>query len=144
MNNLLNNEQITILVNSCDKYEDAWEPFFKLFNINWPDCPYKVILNTEEKVYPCNFMNVETINYNKKSTWSQRLKHVLENINSEYIIFFLEDFFLQSPVNVDGLKKAVTLMCTDDSVGYIGLKIIMKDIFILSTIPIANSSNLLK
>ena len=32
-----NKNDVTILVNSCDKYEDAWEPFFKLFSIQWPN-----------------------------------------------------------------------------------------------------------
>lgn len=51
MNNL------TIIVNSCDKYEDAWNPFFKLMEIHWPKSDkYQIILNTENKDYtrkPC-------------------------------------------------------------------------------------------
>ena len=49
---------VTILVNSCDKYEDAWEPFFKLFSIQWPECPYKIILNTESKNFSCDYLSV--------------------------------------------------------------------------------------
>ena len=55
MNTPLNND-VTIIVNSCDKYECAWEPFFKLFKINWPECEsFNIILNTEEKKYECYF-----------------------------------------------------------------------------------------
>lgn len=27
----------SILVNTCDKFEDCWNPFFKLLSIYWPD-----------------------------------------------------------------------------------------------------------
>ena len=41
--------EVTILVNSCDLYEDTWYPFFKLLQLQWPECPYKVVL----KIYFC-------------------------------------------------------------------------------------------
>lgn len=33
---------VTVLVNSCDAYEDLWFPYFEFFRLNWPDCPYKL------------------------------------------------------------------------------------------------------
>ena len=42
---------ITIIVNSCDKYSDLWYPFFELLRIQWPDLSYPIILNTESKTY---------------------------------------------------------------------------------------------
>ena len=42
---------ITVLVNSCDSYSDAWYPFFTLWKKYWPDCKYPIILNTESKSY---------------------------------------------------------------------------------------------
>ncbi len=44
--------EVTVLINSCDAYSDLWEPFFKLFSIYWPDCPYEIVLNTEYKRCP--------------------------------------------------------------------------------------------
>ncbi len=38
------NSELAILVCSCDKYADVWEPFFKLFFKFWPDCPYPIYL----------------------------------------------------------------------------------------------------
>lgn len=114
--------EVTILVNSCDKYEDAWEPFFRLFHINWKDCPYRIILNTETKNYQCEFMDVRTINFHSKGSWSKRLKNVLEQIDSDYILYFLEDFFLESPVSADSFSRALELMKENKDIGYIGLK----------------------
>ena len=48
---------VTILVSSCDLYEDAWYPFFKLLKIQWPECEqYRIVLNTETKTYNPDFI----------------------------------------------------------------------------------------
>lgn len=117
------NNNVTILVNSCDKYEDAWEPFFKLLKIHWPECEnYKIVLNTETKVYNCDFINVETICGGKNISWSKRLKNVLKEIDSEIVLCILEDFFLQERVNHKVFLEALELMCNDKDIGYINLK----------------------
>lgn len=117
------NKDITILVNSCDKYEDAWEPFFKLLKIHWPECEnYRIILNTETKVYNCAFLNVETVCGGKNITWSKRLKNVLRQIDSEVVLCILEDFFLQQRVNNEVFLEALDLMYDNKDIGYLNLK----------------------
>lgn len=116
-------KDFTVIVNSCDKYEDTWYPFFRLMKTHWPECDnYDIILNTETKQYSCDFMKLRTICGGTKPTWSERLRKILENIETEFVLFFLDDFFLMSPVNTDSLSKAVELIKSDDSIGYIGLK----------------------
>ena len=120
MNTPLNND-VTIIVNSCDRYEDAWEPFFKLLKIQWPECVnYDIILNTETKIYNCDFLPVRTI-CGGKTTWSKRMKNALKEIDSELVVFLLEDFFLKNRVNQKDFIKIVNYMKTED-VGYVGLK----------------------
>src|SRR5262249_11393787 len=41
-----------ILVASCERYCQAWRPFFTLFQRYWPDCPYQVFLGTDRGSYP--------------------------------------------------------------------------------------------
>lgn len=115
-------KDITVLVNSCDKYKDAWEPFFRLLHIQWQDLPYNVVLNTETLSYECDFMNVRTINSSKGIPWAKRLRHVLENIDTEFILYTLEDFFFDRPVNVSAFEEAHQLIKNDASIGYIGLR----------------------
>ena len=80
---------VTILVSSCDLYEDAWYPFFKLLKIQWPECEqYRIVLNTETKTYNPDFIKINSIVSGKKP-WSARLKHCLKQIDSDYIMFFL-------------------------------------------------------
>ncbi len=100
----------TILISSCDKYEDAWEPFFRLLKIKWSDCNYDIVLLTETKSYNCDFLNVKTINTPSSLAWSSRIKLALSQINTEYVLFFLEDFFLTKNVNTKVLDLAFEIM----------------------------------
>lgn len=112
--------KVTILVNSCDKYEDAWEPFFRLLRIHWPECEnYKIVLSTETKSYNCSFLDVKTVNANGNQSWSARLKSTLGQIETEYVLFFLEDFFLLEKVRTDIFDKALELIESDKKVGLI-------------------------
>ena len=116
-------DKVTIIINTCDKYEDAWEPFFNLLKIHWPECEnYRIILNTENKIFNCDYLNIETICGGSEKTWSQRLKFVLDQINTEFVLLFLEDFFLMSRVNMEAFNEAVDFISNDKSVGYVGLK----------------------
>ena len=113
--------KVTILVNSCDIYEDAWVPQFKLFKVQWPDCPYSFVLNTETKEYKSNVDDVKTICYGKNGTWTERFEYVLNQIESPYILFTLEDYFLLNKVNVEVFDKAVSVMDNNPTVGMICL-----------------------
>ena len=111
---------VTILINSCDKYEDAWEPFFRLLKIHWPECAdYRIILNTETKVYNCDFLNVETICGGKDISWSKRLNRVLLKINTETILMLMEDFFLKSKLDNDEFLRVIKYMKNHTVVGYL-------------------------
>lgn len=100
-------ENYSILVNTCDKFEDCWNPFFKLFSIYWPDFKGSIYLNTEYKDYSFPGMNIisikgsaiHNIDVNKPATWSQCLKWALEIIDTEIILYMQEDYFLKDTVN---------------------------------------------
>ncbi len=120
-------KDVTILVNSCDLYEDTWYPFFKLLQKQWPDCPYRIILNTETKQYNCPFLNVETINSGKDLSWTARLRYVLNKIDSEFVLFFLEDFFLLSEVRTESFYKALDIIKNNSDVGLVHFTPVEKD-----------------
>ena len=104
------NNQISLLVLSCDLYEDAWKPYFKLINRNWENAPDNCYLMTEEKTFQCDFMNVKTINTGKGMVWTDRLSYALQQIDSEYIVFSLEDYFIHEKVNDSAFLDAVKQM----------------------------------
>ena len=120
------NKICSILITSCDAYEDAWKPFFTLLHIMWPNCRYPVYLNTETKDYNDNVIDVHVLhplslfdNKGKAISWSKRLIETVEQINSKYILFMLEDFFLMSPVRSDMVEKSIEYMESHDKVAII-------------------------
>jgi uncharacterized protein YdaU (DUF1376 family) len=86
---------VTVLVNTSDGYEDCWEPFFTLFEKNWPNCKYELLLNTELKIYKFKDLNIECIQtqkeIKKRLTWSEGLKVALENVKTPFVLYFQED-----------------------------------------------------
>ena len=115
---ILRQTDVTILVSSCDLYEDAWNPFIKLFNIQWPDCPYPMVINSETEDYKGDEENVTAVfPGNKKLTWSERLKYCLDRIDSKFVLFIIEDYFVQKPVNIDVFYHALELMKANENIG---------------------------
>ena len=112
-------KRCTILVNSCDAYDDLWEPFFKLFSIMWSDCPYDVVLNTESKSYSYPRLDIKTFSHykpDKKISWGKRFRYHLSQIKTEYVVNMLDDFFLQSPPNTAYLERLMDYMDKDQNV----------------------------
>lgn len=91
----------TLIVNSCDSYEDTWYPFFKLLKKYWPNLKYDIVLNTETKRFSYEGLNIRTIKATSKinQIWSNRLYNVLKKINTEFVIIMCDDFFIREPVD---------------------------------------------
>ncbi|MBR4761445.1 MAG: hypothetical protein IK086_02260, partial [Clostridia bacterium] len=107
--------KVAVLINSCDDYVDILDYFFYFLNNAW-DCPYKIYLNMET----INYQNIslkKTFTFGKKP-WSQRLIKCLKEINEDYVITFLDDFFLMDTVDQKRLDDCIDKMCKDDSIGY--------------------------
>lgn len=104
-------DKIALLVNSCDKYEDLWAPFFTLLKKYW-NPEYPIVLNTESKDFNFEGLNIKTLKLfeNKNVEWSERLRITLENIDSEYVITLLDDFFLEKSVDNNKINQCVKWM----------------------------------
>lgn len=106
-------DKCTILVCSCDAYDDLWDPFFKLFKIYWSDCPYRIILNAESKVYKMDGINVECMHFYKSGEdvpYGERLLKHLAQINTPYVLVILDDFFFQREVNTEDIRKVISYL----------------------------------
>jgi hypothetical protein len=109
---------LTILVNSTDGFEDCWEPFFKLFAIYWPDCAYPIVLNTETKTYTHPGLNLRCSRVGAsapeaKPSWSDCLIRCLDQIDSKYILYLQEDYFLNARVDVETIRSFVEIMARE-------------------------------
>ena len=88
-----------VVIMSCDAYEDCWEPFFNLLDRYWKDCPYEKYIVTETK--DCKYANtIKTI-----GSWTARYRQALEQLDCEYVITLLDDFFLHKKVNQEKINQ---------------------------------------
>jgi hypothetical protein len=106
----------SILINTCDKFEDCWDPFFKLFYKYWPDFDGKIYLNTEYKDYSYKGLNIiavkgcETYLDSHSITWSECLIRALNLIDDDIILYMQEDYFLKDVVSDEIISGFVKLM----------------------------------
>ena len=102
---------LTIVVCSCDKYEDLWYPYFEIFKRNWSDCKYPIVLNTESKKYFHEGLNIKCPNnFFEEVSWSERMKNTLEHIETEYVLITCDDHFIISPVNTREFENAFSIL----------------------------------
>ncbi len=114
-----NKKRATVLVFSCDSYEDAWYPFFALLDKYWADCPYDILLNTETKEckVPLKNITVKTLGLykdcNKKVPYGKRCIDHLNAIDTDYVITLMDDFFVRSKVDTAALEQVMDWMDAD-------------------------------
>ena len=105
-------DRCTLLLSSCDKYCDTWDPFFICLRKFWPTFDMNVVLNTETKKYKYKGFKIKTFEICKhsKMAWGKRLIENLKKIDTEYILFMLEDYFIIDIVNQNELEKCIRWM----------------------------------
>ena len=93
---------LTIVVNTCDGFADCWGPFFTLFAKFWPDCAYPIVLNTEGRDFKFPGLDICAAKVGRGSvrrlTWSECLARCLDSIQTPFVLYLQEDYFLEAPV----------------------------------------------
>ncbi len=107
-----------VLVVSCDRYRDLWRPFFTIFRKRWPDCPYPVFLGTNRLEYTDH--GVTTIAIGEDSSWAGGVRSMLERIESDWVLFMLEDFLLTAAVDTERVQRYAR-MAREENVGCLRL-----------------------
>ncbi|MDP2193148.1 MAG: hypothetical protein Q8K36_01285 [Alphaproteobacteria bacterium] len=101
---------LTIIVNSCDKYEELWQPFFKLLLKHWPalsDGNIPIILITNGKQF--DHPNVSVFYNKNEKTWSETFMKALEQVKTKYILYLQDDYFM-TDINVQRLSDILKIM----------------------------------
>ena len=106
------NNDVSVLIYSCDNYSDVWEPFFTLFFRYW-HCPYQVYITAE--TCKCNRDGVVTLN-TTGDTWTERIRRAVENIPTDYVIGMCEDFFFRRPVRQEIIDSCVCYIKSNDNI----------------------------
>lgn len=106
------NKKIAILVISCDKYSDLWEPCVKIFNKNWTDCHYDKYIATNTKEF--TFQGFTNILMGEDKSWSYGLKCVLTKLDEkyEYVFTLLEDCYFIDKLDNNYMVKMFDSLVT--------------------------------
>ena len=96
-------QDCTLLLSTYDGGADIWEGFFPCLAAQWPELDLPIVMNTESKSYAFPGMEIRTLGLypdgGKRVPWAKRLREHLKRIDTEFILLFLEDFWLEGPVD---------------------------------------------
>lgn len=121
-NKVRSHKDVAFVLSSCDKCCDLWEPFFTLVKRHWPDFDYRVYLCTDSKQFSSEGFDVSCpLNMRADSTWSENLMALLEQVDEEYVLLMLEDFWLKVDVDINRLHRYEQMMQEDKNIGFICL-----------------------
>ena len=112
--------KVSILVVSCDSYKDLWKPYFRSMFKYWPDCPYPIYLGSNESIHLDSRINPILIGSDKD--YSSNLLAMLDQIDSPFIILWIEDLLISKTINTGYIKKLIKI-AIDNKVGYLKLAI---------------------
>lgn len=114
--------KIPLIVSSCDKCSDLWQPFFTLVRKNWTEFDRKVYLCTDSKNFEYEDIDIECpLRMSQGSTWSENLMALLNQIKDDYVLFMLDDFWLKTKVDIEQLNRCEKIIKSDPDVGFICL-----------------------
>lgn len=97
----------TVLLLTCDKNIDIARGAVGLFNRFWVDCPFEKYVMTETVDPKFSGFNSLLINENN---WSDRVKSALKCIKSDYVLLFLDDFWLEEKVDSRGISELLEIL----------------------------------
>ena len=86
----------SVIVSSCDAYSDLWPFFFHFFEKHWPDAPKPVHLVSNFRRFESP--SVKTLAVGPDKSWGDTIHAALEQIPDDFVVFVLDDFFLNTPV----------------------------------------------
>ena len=117
-----------IVISSCDKFKDCWEPMIFSIKKYWSDCPFPIyfISNYEE----IEDEKIKFIKVGKDLGFCSNLKKALKSIDDKYIIYFQEDYFIENSVNTKSILNHLNY-CEENNIHFLKISddLILKDKF---------------
>lgn len=121
-----------IIVFSCDKDEDTFEPFHHCMEKYYPGHP-EIIYATESIINP--YYKTITKDY-PLNQWTKRIRETLEEIDDNKVLIMIDDCFIREPVNKARIRYALNKLkgnmamfnfeksfdLTDEECGLVGFK----------------------
>lgn len=97
-------ENISLLIMSCDAYKDVIDVFLSVWYKYSPWWKYNIYLVTEKRQY--KYPGVKTIAPGEIS-WNDRIKQALTEIDTEYVLYMQDDYFVSNNISEVDFKKII-------------------------------------
>lgn len=97
---------MVILVCSCDKNDDLFEPFHHCIEKYYPEHP-EIIYATETIKNP--YYRTICIDY-PLELWTKRIRKTLTEINDKQILLMIDDIFIRNPVDIKRIEYARSIL----------------------------------
>ena len=88
-----------IFISSADSYDDLWPVFFDFFKMNWPEFDGTIYLNTEEKEYKHEGLNIHCTQVGKLGSFGKVFRAGLDQLPSDHLLLIMIDYLLMGKVN---------------------------------------------
>lgn len=114
-------EDISMVFCTCDAYKDTWTPFFTLLKKFWPTFNYPVVFNGEGDKCNVEGLSFKYVPNRRGWAWSKRLLKALKYVDTEFVLFMLDDFWLIDYVDTEVFDRCVEIMRRNKRIGFICL-----------------------
>lgn len=111
-------KKYAILVISFDGYSDVWDVFFECYNKFWK-CNTNNLYLVTNNLNP-EFLNVNIIKTGEEKSWSNRVRTALEQIDEDFLLVMLEDYFISRNVNQQNLDNLFNTV-VEEKIDYLRL-----------------------
>lgn len=88
-----------VFISSADSYADLWPVFFDLFKMNWPEYNGTIYLNTEEKTFSREGLNIKCTQVGKLKNFGSTFRAGLDQVESDRVLLMMIDYIFMGKVN---------------------------------------------
>ena len=101
-----------MIIGTCDKYHVFWENFMILCDRYWETDCRKIWVSETKKVPSSTY---ETHLPGANMAWSDRMRSVLDVIDTKYVFTMLDDFYLTTPISEERIDKYIQFLEEKDA-----------------------------
>lgn len=94
----------SLVIPSCDNYNDTWPFLFHFLFKHWPDVPKPVYLIANTTTFADE--RVQTILVGPDNQWSGNVHLGLAQVRTDFLFMILDDFLLNATVDVAQIEEA--------------------------------------
>lgn len=110
-------DKLSIVVTTCAAYEDIAILFERIILNIWDSLIFDIYLVTDKDPKHAFNEKIKVIVINNNS-WKERLMKALEKIDTKYIMFMMEDYFIRNPLKSNYFYKVIDFMDENSTLYY--------------------------